>query len=239
MSNLIQSPVPPDLRALLDSFKVEIFANFNSAKVGTIAAFDATNGPKASVQISSVVPVNGEQLAYPLLTDCPVIVVGGGGGALTFPIAVGDPCLVLFNDFDLDVWFTSGNTTEPNTSRTHSLSDGIVLVGVHNLANQLDSYSASNVQLRFQGATVELSANGDATVSVGTGKTISLITGDGGQIQVNTKVRIGNGATNLLVVLSDLITTLKAWVNTGGTTPNGATITALSAVQTEISSLLQ
>lgn len=212
MSNPIQSPVPPDLRALLDTFKVEIFANFNSAKVGTIAAFDATSGPKASVQISSEVPVNGEQLAYPLLTDCPVVVFGGGGGALTFPIAAGDPCVVLFNDFDLDVWFTTGNASAPNSARAHSLSDGIVLVGVHNLANKIADYSGNTVQLKFNGAIIELGATG--------------------------KIHLANEAMSLYLLFNDLVTTLEAWVNTGGSTPNPATLTALETIRTQANSLL-
>jgi len=237
-SATIQSPESPDLRALLDSFKAELFSSFNCHKVGTIVAFNKDAGPTASVQISSLVQVNGRQIAYPVLADCPVVVLGGGGGSIQFPIKVGDPCLVLFHDTDLDKWFTTGNSVVPNTPRTHSLSDGLVLVGIQNLANPISGYSLYDLQIKYGGASIGLTSTGDINLVSPVGKTITLITGTGGIIQINNKLRLGNAATDLSAAVTDLITALKAWVNTGGSTPNAATIAALNTVQTEFNSLL-
>lgn len=69
------------------------------------------------------------QESYPILADVPFIILGGGGAAFTAPIKSGDECLLLFNDRDIDNW-TAGATSGPvASSRLHSLSDAIALVG--------------------------------------------------------------------------------------------------------------
>lgn len=233
----IASPEPPDLRALLDSFKAELFTSFNAHKVGKVVSFDA-NKQTASVQVSVLAQVNGQQLPYPVLTDCPVIVLNGGGATLEFPIASGDTCVVLFNDSDLDKWFTTGNVVVPNTPRTHSLSDGLVLVGVRNLAHPISGYDATKFRIRYKGASIAIDSGGNMLLQTPASASLTALSADGGQMQLGSKVRIANSDTNLLVVLNDLMTVLKAWVNTGGSTPNPATVAALTAVETEIGTLL-
>lgn len=159
---LIASPTPPDLRALLTAFKAEVFADLNCHQVGQIVSFNAAL-QTAVVQLSLQRSVNGGLVAYPLLTDCPVLVLNGGGASLTFPIAAGDPCFVLFNDTDIDKWFTTGNVVAPNTGRTHSLSDGLVIVGARNLSNRIPDYSMLGIELRHPG----IALTGNVRVSTG------------------------------------------------------------------------
>lgn len=67
----------------------------------------------------------------PVLLDCPVLWPGGGGATLTFPIAVGDECLVIFASRCIDQWWDTGqDTSDPPEYRMHNLSDGFALVGV-------------------------------------------------------------------------------------------------------------
>jgi hypothetical protein len=221
----------------LDSFKAELSSTLNCHRTGRIVSFNATN-QTASVEITALAQVNGAQIAYPVLTDCPVVVLNGGGATLEFPITAGDTCLVLFNDTDLDKWYTTGNTVVPNTPRTHSLSDGLVLVGVRNLSNPIASYSGTKFRIRYKGALVEIDTGGNMLLQTPSGASLTALSADGGKVQLTGKVRIANSDTNLLVVLNDLIETLKAWVNTGGSVPNAATITALNNVKTEVSQLL-
>ena len=73
----------------------------------------------------------GHVADYPLLLDCPVVVLQGGGAYIDLPIAEGDYCLVLFNDRNIDTWWDTGNVVVPRNRRKHSLSDGIALVGIN------------------------------------------------------------------------------------------------------------
>ena len=60
----------------------------------------------------------------------PVVFPGGGGFALTFPVAAGDECLVVFASRCIDAWWQSGGVGEPMEPRMHDLSDGFALIGV-------------------------------------------------------------------------------------------------------------
>ncbi len=208
---MIASPVRPDLRALLDNAKQEIFFGLNCPQVGIIDSFDAAT-QKASVRIAVLRVVPTGQIAYPLLTDCPVYFPRGGDAYMTFPVSAGDPCLVLFNDRDLDNWFTTGNVVAPNSQRAHSLSDGLVLVGIRNLATPAPNVDPDAVSLW----------KGDVQISIKDGK-----------------VKIENDSINLKDAFDSLFMALTSWVNTGGTTPNPSTVIALNLVKAQFDDLFQ
>lgn len=169
-----QTQIPdPDLRSLLNAHRREIFGSLNCHQLGEIVSFDPAL-QTATVKIATnkqVVdykknPPAYVYLPYPLLTDCPVYFAGGGPkGALTFPVAPGDQCLVLFNDRDIDNWFAGGANTPPNSSRQHDLSDGLVLVGFRNKAGALPSVDADHASLTYKGGALlvgdKLALSGD------------------------------------------------------------------------------
>lgn len=100
----------------------------------------------------------------PILPDVPVVFPGGGGFALTFPVAAGDECLVVFASRCIDAWWQSGGVGEPMEPRMHDLSDGFALVGVRSQARRLSpAVDSGNVQLRSDdGKTfVEMTPGGD------------------------------------------------------------------------------
>lgn len=208
----------PDLRAVLNALKVEIMAQLNCHQWGVVQSFDATR-QTAKIVVSVLRQVPNPDSAqpgfvtkqYPFLLDVPVFFPQGGGGGLTMPVKNGDLALVHFNDRDIDTFWDTGTIALPNSPRLHDLSDSFAEVGYRTKANPLADYDPDQVVL-FLGLT-------------------KVILGD--------KVGLENASTSLLTVLTNLITTLKAWVNTGGSTPNAGTITALTTIQSEISDLLQ
>lgn len=212
-------PVPePDLDALLKAWKSDIFSSLNCHQWGTILGFtQATQTATVQIAVRRQVPqANGGQpiyvsKAYPVLVDVPVFINYGGPGYLTFPIAAGDVCLVLFNDRDFDQFWATGNVQDPNSPRMHDLSDGLAIVGFRTAVNPLTGYDG-----------------GQTVLGWGTTKVV-----------LGPKVGIGNDATSLLTVLTNWINVLKAWTDTRGDTPNPATIAALNAIQIQINSLLQ
>lgn len=226
MSELVTSPIPPDLRTLLENLKTEIFYSLNCHQVGVIESYNPST-QTASVRLSMLKTIGTEQVPYPILTDCPVMVPMGGAGYMTFPIAKGDPCLVLFNDRDIDRWFTTGNVVAPNSARAHSLSDGIVFVGIRNATNPPAQNSGSSVRI-YYGNSYMLVGNGSAQLGSDLGAVVSL----------GAKVRVGNNSTTLLLALNELCDTMTNWVNTGGSTPNAGTLAAITATKATINSLL-
>lgn len=86
--------------------------------------------------------------ALPLLVDCPVHFPSGGQCTLTFPVAPGDECLVVFSSRCIDGWWQSGGVQEQAELRMHDLSDGFVLVGVRSQPRVIPNVSTSATQLR-------------------------------------------------------------------------------------------
>lgn len=155
MSNPIQYGTKPTLASLLELLQKNIMANLNCHQVGEIVSFNAGN-QTAEISVKMTYVVNDEILEYPLLIDCPCVVLGGGKGRVTFPITAGDSCLVLFNDRDIDNWFSSGQKMPPRTDRKHSFSDAIAIVGPRNMQNKITDYFADGVEIKHGNSSIKL-----------------------------------------------------------------------------------
>lgn len=219
--NPISSPAIPDTRALLDEEARRQAYALNCHEVGEVVSYDAAK-QTATVQIMVLRVLGQRRVKYPLLTDCPVFFPFGGTARLTMPVAAGDSCLVLFNDRDLDNWFTSGANVEPNTGRAHDLSDGMVLVGFRNLQNKQDGYSATDTEL----------INGDGVVGIGPESKISLRNETGSVRQRLEDLVAGLDTTH--DGLDSLCSALTSWVDTAGHSPNPATVSAINSAKSTI-----
>jgi hypothetical protein len=137
------------IRSALDSGQSRLW----TAMVGVVQDYDA-NKRTCTVQPA----VNGKirqpdgswvRTQLPLLKDCPVQFPCGGGVTLTFPVALGDECLVVFSSRCIDTWYARGFLSEgasiatpnpgndPPEYRMHNLSDGFALMGFRSLARQV------------------------------------------------------------------------------------------------------
>ena len=105
-----QTLTPQDIAAL----KREIFSSLHCALPGTVESFDVES------QTAVIRPgVSG----MPLLQDVPVFM------PVSFEIAEGDPCLIIFADCDIDAWFDGEDSEASASGRKHSLSDAFAFVG--------------------------------------------------------------------------------------------------------------
>jgi hypothetical protein len=78
---------------------------------------------------------------------------GGGGVTATFPIVVGDECLVVFSSRCIDGWWSQGGIQNPPEARMHNLSDGFALVGVRSLPNAFAVDTANACLISDDGET--------------------------------------------------------------------------------------
>lgn len=149
----LQRTNPPTLQNLLDALAREISKDINCARVGVIQSFSAADQTVtvkiAQQQVTSIAPDGTRTLAeYPLLLKVPVYFPSGGGCTMTFPLATGDECLVIFNDRQLENWRLSGSGLPPTNGRTHDLSDGIAFVGIRSNPRALADVSTTDMQIR-------------------------------------------------------------------------------------------
>lgn len=179
MANYIQQANEQTLASLLQLYKADIMNSLNCHQVGEIVSFNSST-QTAEVQIKMLKMINGELKSYPILIDCPCVILGGGEGRITFPIQAGDSCLVLFNDRDIDNWYSGGQTMQPRTDRTHCFSDAIALVGIRNKQTQISDYLSNGAEFKYGSSTIKLENgkitvdNGSATITVN-GANISLV----------------------------------------------------------------
>jgi len=103
-------------------------------------------------------------VVLPLLVDVPVVFPSGGGFTLTFPIAAGDDCLVVFGSRCIDAWWQAGGVQEPLEARMHDLSDGFALVGPFSQPRVLPGVSAEDVELRTDDGQAHVAIKPDYTI---------------------------------------------------------------------------
>src|SRR4051812_16776768 len=111
----------PDFTTVLQQLRNQVMSELNCHLFGTIVSFDtAKQTVRVRLNFQRAVfnqEPNGLQqlqntptiIDYPVLLDCPAMILSGGGGVITMPIKAGDTCLVLFHDRDFDLWFETGN----------------------------------------------------------------------------------------------------------------------------------
>lgn len=162
-------------------------------------------------------------VSYPLLVDVPVVFPRGGGCTLTFPVASGDECLLIFADRAIDFWWQSGNTQEPVNSRQHSLSDAFVIPGPQSQVKKISGISTTAAQLR--------SDDGAAFVEVAAAHDITLITPG----KLMAKADGGIEITSPTIVLNGLVT-INGPLNQGkGSAGGGASLLGPVTVDNDVS----
>ena len=132
---------PTLAEALADAFEARLL-DVHVSMICRVTAYDA------STQRVSVQAVN--QRAYvdesdetqvenfPVFQDVPVAFAGTATDNITWPIAVGDTCVVVFSENSNGAWLRrGGGPIDPQDYRRHSLSDGTAWFGVRDFAHPL------------------------------------------------------------------------------------------------------
>ena len=110
--------------------------------------------------IQEVILVNAMRTptTLPILDDVPVVFPRAGGFSLTFPVAIGDECIVVFQDMAIDNWWQSGGVQAQPDGKLyrHDIGDAVAIFGVTSNPRALANYSTSSTQLRSDDGTVVL-----------------------------------------------------------------------------------
>ncbi len=230
-------PNEPTLSDLLDLLKKEIMLGLNCHHVGTVQSFSAAtmtvtasiNYTKTFFQLNpasqTYLPV---QVNYAPVLKAPIICLGGGKANLTMPIAAGDECLLIFNDRDIDNWFSGGTTTQANaTGRLHAFTDAFCLVGVKSIPNVLAAYDTVRALITNGNASIGINpSNNKVTIK-------NTAVGTLNATLQNILTQLGNLCTQI-----ELITVTVPGVQSGSSVATSAVPTnaaAIAAISTQIS----
>ena len=123
----------PNLTDTLNNLKTDIFHTLNCLKIGKIEGYDNTRKTATVKIMFQRLGRDGVIETCPLLSDCIVFTLQGGGAIVRCDVKAGDECLVFFSDRNVDNWFANGDLNVPATPRCHDLSDSISMVGINHL----------------------------------------------------------------------------------------------------------
>lgn len=163
-----------------------------TALPGIIQSFDVATmtcevQPAIQAQITNAETQARSWVNLPLLVDCPIQFPSGNNTSITFPIAKGDECLIIFSSRCIDAWFQSGgHENQQVIMRMHDLSDGFILLGFRSLPRVLTNISTTDIQIRSD----------DGNGFIGLNPSTHTVTITAAAININGPVNIqGNVAT--------------------------------------------
>ncbi len=143
-----------------------------TALPGIIESFNPT-AMTCTVKPAVLIPLKDPETAeitqidIPVLLDVPVIYPSGGGFTLTFPIANGDECLVVFSSRCIDTWWQNGGyKNQLPLLRMNDLSDGFAFVGPRSQVRTLSNVSTTTTQLRSDDGVCFVELAGGHVVNV-------------------------------------------------------------------------
>lgn len=76
----------------------------------------------------------------------------------TFPLKLGDECLVLFSDREIESWFLNGDVNPEEYPRMHDLTDAVIIAGIRSLPKMI-SILADCLNLFYGTSNIALSEN--------------------------------------------------------------------------------
>lgn len=148
-----------DLTTLLNALKDETLASINCMRLGIIEEVLEDNIAKCSITNKMYLSTNADGSSrvadYPPIYSV-VWYMGSGDIGINYPLQLGSPCLLLFNDREIDSFLATGEISPLADMRMHSLSDSICIPLYRTTPTEQLSISADTITLNA--STINLNA---------------------------------------------------------------------------------
>lgn len=117
-----------------------------------------------------------KHVTMPLVPDVPIMFPSGGGYTLTFPVKVGDHCLLHFASRNIDGWWDSGKVSPPMDRRMHDLSDAFATIGPRHRQGVPANISSSTTTLRSDDGTLVIEMDHtNGAINMTTPTTVNIV----------------------------------------------------------------
>lgn len=166
--------------------------NVHTALPGIFVSYDPSEN-KAVVQPALNKNYTSGMMPMPILDNVPVLFPPN----VFFPINEGDYCLLVFSERALDPWLNAGGQVTPTDPRKFDLSDAIAIPGLMPFNGDFSSNNNQDFVINYSGSEIRINLNGDVI------------------IKTSNKVAIGTPSTEVLDVISQLMTLLQGAVVMG------------------------
>lgn len=203
----------------------EVLRRCNVCKTGRIISFNSENCT-CSVQILSKKKIYNGYADYPLLTDVPMVIDGTLSSYLTHGDPTGTNCLVIFNDNEIDKWWTTGESYLPSSNRKHNLTDGFVIMRpisqaagfVYDVLNTVLARGSNQLILSDESATIK---------------------SESASISVSDLIEIKNSQQSLAPIMQALLTACEGISTITGGSLTPSSLQAFTQVKTQLTQLLK
>ena len=169
-----------------------------------------------AVQVNVVDPKTGSTSwkTMPTAKDVPILMLGGGGMAITIPVQKGDEGLAIYASRNIDNWWMKGGPQPQFDNRMHDLSDGFVIPGFRSQPNKLPNVSADSYQLRTTDGKTNMNFNpsGGGTFSFATPQNPLTVSGKA----FNTDTQTNNLKASASITLDTPTTHSTGQINADG-----------------------
>lgn len=184
-----------------DAVRNSIFSVLNDVHTclpGIVKSYDPSTN-KATIQPALNKAFFAGAMPMPILENVPIMFPGGSSFNITFPVKPNDYVLLLFAERSIDLWLSVGGQVTPNDPRKFDLSDAIAIPGLQPFNSNFSGNNGNDFLISFAGSEIRIDSNGAI------------------QIKTGSTVAIGNQTTELLQVISTLMTYLQGPAVTGTT----------------------
>ncbi|ERR1700744_114582 len=220
MVNLGNNPSldPADNNSLAGSIRFafsKLIQSINGMLPAQVITYDREANRVQVQLLISHVTTDGSVLPRALLVSIPVLLLGGGGLFLSFPINPGDLGWVLANDRDISNFLSTYAQSIPNTNRVNNFSDGLFIPDIMR-GYTINEENSGAVVIQNTSGTVCLAIN-ETDITITSANTVTVNSGH------NLNV---NSDANMLVTLNagaGILGVVGSIAATGTITP-GATI---------------
>lgn len=144
-----QPLIRPKVSTLTNAIIENIFNSLNCMRIGKVNSFNAET-LTAEILVQDKIQMNDGTLQdYPMLVDVPCFCLSGVNGGVDIPIQKNDTGLILFNDRNIDKWWSTNSVQTPFVYRAHSMNDAVFLCGVRSLKNLITGYLTNATKIWY------------------------------------------------------------------------------------------
>ena len=157
-----------------------------------VIAYDRETNRVQVQMLVTLVTTDGTQVPRPQIASLPVLLLGGGGFSISFPLKTGDMGWVMANDRDISLFLQSYAQSPPNTKRMKNFSDGLFIP---------DAMKSANITDANENYMVLQSTDGTISIEMG----INPVT-TAHEINVTAqRINVNVGATGFLAVTGNIV----------------------------------
>jgi len=146
----------------------------NSCTIGRIEKFDTKKMKAEVMPLVKYKNKDGITEERPLLIEVPVSFLKAGPFIIRPPYKQGDIVLVIFADNDIENVLLSGDVSEPNSTRKHSLDDAIVVGGIMPFTKELPSEHGKDLVIAKDDFTSKIVIKEDGSIEIKSDKGITI-----------------------------------------------------------------